>query len=107
MPPWMFAVTIMAADTVPPVQAADRWLAPDKVKHAAFAFTVQAGSYAALRGVTEHRGALAGASLVTVAISVLKERLDRKRTGFSVRDLAWDAAGAVVASLIVSNAPQR
>lgn len=107
MPPWLFALTVMTADTVPPAATADRWFAPDKLKHAVFAFSVQGGSYAALRGVTDHGAALAGASLATIGVSLLKERLDRNRTGFSVRDLAWDAAGIIVASVIVSNAPRR
>ncbi len=107
MPPWMFALTVMTADTLPPAARADPWFAPDKVKHAVVAFSVQSGAYAALRGVTDHGGALAGASLATIGVSLLKERLDRTRTGFSVRDLAWDAAGAVVASLILSHAPRR
>lgn len=106
MPPWMIALSLVTADTArsaPP----DPWFGPDKVQHSVVAFAIQGGAYAALRGVGDHRAALAGATLATVGLSILKERLDRKRTGFSFRDLAWDAAGIVVASVIVSHAPQR
>ena len=77
------------------------------MKHAVVAFAVQGGGYAALRTVGDHRTAIAGATLATVAVSLLKERFDRDRTGFSVRDLAWDALGIALASAIVSHAPQR
>lgn len=107
MPPWAVVFALAAFDTVAPPPPADRWLAPDKIKHAAVAFTAQSGSYAVLRVATDHRTAMAGATLATVGVSLLKEHFDRGRTGFSVRDLAWDAAGAVLASLLLANAPQR
>lgn len=107
MPPWVIGLALMSTDTADTASHRDRWLGPDKVKHATVAFAIQGGSYAALRGAAGHSGAVVGAAAVTVAVSLLKERLDRKRTGFSVRDLAWDAVGIAVASAIVSHAPQR
>lgn len=106
MPPWMLAIALAAGDTTAP-RPADPWIAPDKVKHAVVAFALQGGGYAALRTASDHRTAVVGAALGTVAASLLKERFDRHRTGFSMRDLAWDALGIVVASVIVSHAPQR
>lgn len=107
MPPWIVALTLAAADTAAPPPPADPWLGTDKVKHAVVAFAVQSGGYAALRTAGGHRTAIAGATLAAVGVSLLKERLDRNRTGFSVRDLAWDALGIALASVIVSHAPQR
>lgn len=117
MSPWVVALTLAASDTsarapLPePVRAASRvadpWIAPDKVKHATVAFALQGGAYAVMRGVTDHRLALAGATLATAALSLLKERMDRRTTGFSVRDLVWDAAGVAAASVILAAVPHR
>lgn len=106
MPPWMLALSLAAGDTVRrPVD--DPWLGADKVKHGIVAFAIEGGAYASLRTVADHRASLVGATVAAVGISLLKERLDRTRSGFSVRDLAWDAAGIVLASVLVSHAPQR
>ena len=117
MSPWVLALTLAASDTsarapvAEPARAASRvpdpWIAPDKVKHATLAFALQGGAYAVMRGAADHRLALAGATLATTALSVLKERMDRRTTGFSVRDLVWDAAGVVAASVILAAAPHR
>lgn len=107
MPPWIVALTLATADTAPAARPVDPWFGPDKVKHAVVAFAVQGGSYAALRVAGAHHTALLGATVATIGVSLLKERFDRNRTGFSVRDLAWDALGIAVASAIVSHAPQR
>ena len=117
MLPWMIALALAAADTsgraplaeparvaVPPP---DAWIGPDKVKHATVAFALQGGAYAAMRGAADHRLALAGATLATAVLGLLKERMDRKTTGFSVRDLAWDAAGMLAASVILTAVPHR
>lgn len=84
--------------------AADRWLGVDKAKHFLASFFVQSVAYAALRaGDASHGGALVGASAATAAVGLWKERVDRTRTGlFSRRDLVWDAAGAVAASVVLS-----
>lgn len=106
--PLLIALTLAAADTT---EAAanrhDPWFGPDKVKHGVLAFAVQGGSYASLRLTADHRSAIAGATLVTVGLSLFKEFRDRDRTGFSVRDLAWDAAGIAVAAVMLSHQPRR
>ena len=117
MSAWVLALTVAAADTsararVPAPapeasRAADPWIAPDKVKHATVAFALQGGAYAVMRGATDHRLALAGATIVTTALSLLKERMDRSTSGFSVRDLVWDAAGVAAASVILAAVPHR
>lgn len=107
MPVWLVAFSLVAADTAARPHPADPWFGTDKVKHAVVAFAVQGGSYAAFRTVGAHDTAIVGATVATVGVSLLKERFDRNRTGFSLRDLAWDALGIALASVIVSHAPQR
>lgn len=113
----MLALGLAASDTTarvplsePPravAQAPDPWIGADKVKHATFAFALQGGAYAAMRGATDHRLALAGATVATGVVSLLKERMDRRTTGFSARDLAWDAVGIVAASVLLASVPHR
>lgn len=101
-------LSMASTDTVSPRPAArDPWLGADKVKHGVFAFALQSSAYAAVRLVAPHRESIAAATAFTLTLSVLKERSDRGRTGFSVRDLVWDAAGIAVASVILSQSPQR
>ena len=108
MPTWLLVFGLAAADTVaPPRVAHDRWLGADKVKHLVVAAGAQSGTYAALRFGADHGTALAGATVATVALSLVKERLDRRGTGFSVRDLAWDAAGIAIATFVLTRAPHR
>lgn len=108
MPTWVLAFTLATSDTSamrPP--APDPWFGADKVKHGVLAVALQGGTYATLRLAADHREALAGAIAVTASLSLLKELRDRDRTGFSFRDLAWDAAGIVVATVLLSNADRR
>ena len=108
MPAWLLVFGLASADTVTaPRVANDRWVGPDKVKHLVVAAAAQSGTYAALRLGADHGAALAGATVATVALSLVKERLDRRGTGFSVRDLAWDAAGIAIATFVLTRAPHR
>jgi uncharacterized protein YfiM (DUF2279 family) len=81
----------------------DAWFGPDKMKHFFVAAFTQSVSYSLLQAAgVKHDRALAGAWAVTATVSVAKEVYDRRSYGlFSVRDLAWDAAGAGVATLII------
>src|SRR5829696_1583304 len=83
----------------------DHWFGADKIKHLFVAAFTQTVAYNALQAAkVDHGGAMAGAWAVTTAVSVGKEIHDRRTTGlFSVRDLVWDAAGAGVASLLLSH----
>lgn len=83
-------------------RAEDRWFGPDKVQHFAMSFFVQSATYAALRTTTGHSAALAGASVATAAVGVSKELRDRRATHFSTRDLVWDGAGALAASVLLA-----
>jgi uncharacterized protein YfiM (DUF2279 family) len=82
----------------------DSWLSADKVKHFFISAFVQSVGYSALRTArVSHDGALVGASALTLAVGVGKEiHDDRSGEHFSVRDLAWDAAGAGAATAVLS-----
>ena len=81
----------------------DRWFGADKVKHFLTSAFVQGATYATLQAAGADRGAaLAGATVVTLSVGVGKEWMDRRSGGaFSGRDLAWDAAGAGAATLVL------
>ena len=83
-------------------RASDRWVGVDKVKHFAVAFFVQSVAYSTTRATgAPHGSSLGVASAMTAVVGVGKEWRDRRTTGFSVRDLAWDAAGAGAATLLL------
>jgi len=84
----------------------DSWLSADKLKHFFISAFVQSVSCSALRTArVSHDGALAGASAVTLVVGVGKEVWDdRSGESFGVRDLAWDAAGAGAATVLLSRA---
>ena len=81
----------------------DRWFGTDKVKHFLTSAFVQGAAYATLQAAgADPDAALAGASVVTLSAGLGKEWVDRRRGGpFSGRDLAWDAAGAGAATLLL------
>jgi len=81
----------------------DRWLAVDKAKHFIAAAFVQSASFSLFRAAGLHRGAaLAGATVVSSAVSVGKELYDFRPGGDpSLRDLTWDAAGILAASVLL------
>jgi uncharacterized protein YfiM (DUF2279 family) len=83
----------------------DGWLSTDKVKHFLTSAFVQSLAYGSLRGVgASHGVALAGATVTSAVAGVGKELYDARTGGDpSVRDLAWDAAGAGVASLLLAH----
>lgn len=84
-------------------QPRDPWFSADKVKHFFMGAFVQSVTYSALRATgVGHQSSLWGATGGNALISVGKEVADARRGGlFSRRDLAWDAAGAGVATLLL------
>jgi putative lipoprotein len=84
----------------------DAWFGSDKVKHFFVAAFTQSVTYSVLQAARlKDDQALAGAWGVTAAVSIAKEIHDRRSYGlFSVRDLVWDAAGAVAATVIINHA---
>lgn len=88
-----------------PRHAADAWLSRDKAQHFLLSAFAQSLGYGALRGVgVAHGQALLGATVATASLGVGKELRDRSVKGeFSVRDLAWDAAGAGSMTLLLAH----
>ena len=86
-----------------PEHRSDSWFGPDKLQHFFTSAFVQSFGYGVLRRAGADNGpALAGASTLTAVAGVGKEVYDRRVRGeFSVRDLAWDAAGAGSASVLL------
>jgi putative lipoprotein len=87
----------------PGARPADRWLGQDKLKHFFTAAFVQSFSYGTLRAAgASHPVALGGATSATVGVSLGKEVWDARGHGTpSVKDVAWDAAGALAASTLL------
>ena len=86
-----------------PEHSRDGWFGPDKLQHFFTSAFVQSVGYGVLRRAgAENSTAIAGASVVTAIAGVGKEVYDRRTKGdFSARDLAWDAAGAGSASVLL------
>lgn len=83
---------------------ADRWFGPDKLKHFLLTAFTQSLAYSVTQVTTRgsRSSLLLSASFASAAVGIGKEMHDRRATGlFSVRDLAWDAAGAGAASLLL------
>ena len=88
-----------------PTRPDDGWFSPAKVKHFLTSAFVQSLAYGSLRGLgAGHGTAIVGATITTAAVGVGKEVYDARTGGDpSVRDLAWDAAGAGAVSLLLSH----
>jgi len=87
------------------VGARDSWFGTDKVKHFFLSAFVQSLSYSVMQVTTRgsRSSLLLSASAASAAAGIGKELHDRRVKGqFSVRDLAWDAAGIGTASLMLT-----
>ena len=86
-----------------PEHTRDGWFGPDKLQHFFTSAFVQSLGYGVLRRAgADNSPAIAGASVVTAFVGMGKEVHDRRTKGdFSVRDLAWDVAGAGSASVLL------
>jgi uracil-DNA glycosylase len=83
---------------------ADNWLGPDKVKHFFASALIQSLAYSVTQVTTRgpRSSLLLSASVASAVAGIGKEMYDRRSYGhFSVRDLAWDAAGAGTASFML------
>ena len=96
---------VLSLGTSPGARADDGWFSADKAKHFLSSAFVQSLAYGSLRGIgVSHGAALVGASVTTAAVGVGKELYDARSGGDpSVRDLAWDAAGAGAVSLLLAH----
>jgi uncharacterized protein YfiM (DUF2279 family) len=101
---------IVAALALGPQSAAaqirvDNWIGADKVKHFFTSALIQSLAYSVTQVTTQgsRSSLLLSASVASAAAGIGKEMYDRRSYGhFSVRDLAWDAAGAGMASLMLA-----
>jgi uncharacterized protein YfiM (DUF2279 family) len=82
----------------------DPWFGVDKVQHFFTSAFVQSMTYGSLRATgLPHGVALAGATATTAAVGIGKEIHDLHGGGTaSARDLAWDAAGAAAATVLLA-----
>lgn len=86
--------------SVPP---RDAWFGADKVKHFFMSAFVQSAAFSAARaaGASNSTAQVSGAFATAVA-GIGREVHDRRRGKvFSVKDLAWDAAGGVAAAALL------
>lgn len=76
----------------------------DKMKHFFMSAFVQSVTFSVVRSAGMNRpSAHLGAGISTMSLGLLKELDDRrKKRGFSVADLAWDAAGGLAAAALLN-----
>ena len=103
------AVMVLGIVLVPRVASAqipeDHWFGTDKVKHFFTSALIQSLAYSVTQVTTKggRSSLFLSASVASAAAGIGKEMYDRRSYGhFSVRDLAWDAAGAGTASLMLA-----
>lgn len=91
------AIVLLAA---PP---GDKWFGTDKVKHFFMSAFVQSATFSAARAAgASNSGAQGIAFVATGVVGIGREVHDRRRGKiFSVKDLAWDAAGGVSAATLL------
>ncbi|MDB4884543.1 MAG: Protein of unknown function periplasmic lipoprotein [Gemmatimonadetes bacterium] len=94
---------VFTLHTGPAPHTRDSWFGPDKLQHFFTSAFVQSLTYGGLRRAgLEHGSAIGGASVTSAVVGVGKELHDRRTKGeFSLRDLAWDAAGAGSATVLL------
>ena len=98
-----FALVFGLTFGAPAEPSRDAWFGPDKIRHFVTSAVVQGMGYGALRATNAgHRSSLIWSTTLTAAAGVGKELHDRRTTGlFSLRDIAWDAAGAGAATVVI------
>lgn len=97
--------TMLAAQPAGGQVPADHWIGVDKVKHFFTSALIQSLAYSVTQVTTRgpRSSLLLSATLASTAAGIGKEVYDRRSYGhFSVRDLAWDAAGAGTATLMLA-----
>ncbi|MDP9178846.1 MAG: alpha/beta hydrolase [Gemmatimonadota bacterium] len=89
--------------SIPKRTAHDSWSGPDKVKHFFISGFIESLTFGGLLSSgAGHGAALAGAVATTAAFAFARELYDKRTKGiFSIPDLAWDAAGAGAAALML------
>jgi uncharacterized protein YfiM (DUF2279 family) len=105
---WFAAGGTDAGGVVIGVAGADRdpWFGSDKLRHFVTAFAVTGHAQAGLRALGVDRGdAVVGGFVISMVAGIGKEVHDvRKGSFFSLKDLAWDLAGALTGAVLVAAA---
>lgn len=79
----------------------DRWIAEDKARHFALSFAATSMAYGGARLRLDPGPGRRTAAAVALLLGVGKELVDVRNGGpFSLKDLAWDAAGVALGSLL-------
>jgi uncharacterized protein YfiM (DUF2279 family) len=82
----------------------DRWLAADKLQHLTMSFAATSFGFAAARSLGIGDAAAPAAAALALAAGIGKEVADLRAGGaFSLRDLAWDAAGVLAGYALARN----
>lgn len=87
-----------------PAKQGESWFGIDKIKHFFLAAFVESVAFSAMEAAgASRRPSLTAAIAITAAVSVGREIHGiRSGTGFSKRDLVWDAAGAAAATALLA-----
>jgi uncharacterized protein YfiM (DUF2279 family) len=105
---WLAAGGTDAGGVVIAVVGADRdpWFGSDKLRHFVTAFAVTGHAQAGLRALDVDRGdAVVGGFVISMVAGFGKEVHDvRRGSFFSLKDLAWDLAGALTGAVLVAAA---
>jgi uncharacterized protein YfiM (DUF2279 family) len=100
----LLAAVLLAAPPAQPAPSRDRWFGVDKVKHLFMSAFVQSAAFSAARAAKlSVSNAQSAAGVATGVVGIGREIHD-KRLGkpFSLKDLTWDAAGAVAAAALLN-----
>ena len=81
-----------------PHLAQDSWWGKDKIQHLALSFVLHSMAYSYLRTTLGREDARWVSLGIVLGLGLGKEVWDLHRTGFSVRDLCYDLAGAMGAA---------
>lgn len=98
----LVAGCVAAPDPEPTTPSVDHWVAEDKLRHFALSFAATQTAYGGLTLIADPDAAMTGAATTGLALGLAKELHDlRSGRAFSLKDLAWDAAGVALATALV------
>ena len=96
--------TTLRREQQAPPASRDRWFATDKVKHFFMSALIQSSAYSLARTAQASRSnAQVAAGVTSMVFGVAKEVRDRREAKvFSLKDLVWDGAGALMAAALLN-----
>lgn len=113
MSPWILCLGLLAAPCekpdigrsqgpAPVTPRHDAWIAEDKLRHFGLSFAATAFAYAGARPALDADAAFVVAGSTALMAGIAKELHDSRAGGwFSLKDLAWDAAGVALGLTLV------